>query len=430
MEESFRQGMMWAQAHILNQQVALQFGLLIAAGIVAWLLGRKAKEAFDQLRQTLPDSMMFHQIIQAFTKVLFPLMLVLFSGIGSAIFQRFGLSIYLLQSAITLSLAWIAIRFLTSFITRHLLAKWLALTLWGIAALHILGILQPTIAFLDSLAFKLGDARISLLILIKGLVAFALFLWAAVVLAGFVDRRIRDLPDLTPSLQVLLSKMIRILLIALAIVVGLNTIGIDLTAFAVFGGAVGVGLGFGLQKVVSNFVSGIILLMDRSIKPGDVIVVDDTYGWVNKLSTRHVSIITRDGKEHLVPNEFLITEKVENWSYSNRNVRLKIPFGIAYTSDVHKAIALSKEVAEKNSRVLQTPKPNCLIKGFGDSSVDLELRVWITDPNNGVSNITSDIYLAIWDSFHENGIEFPFPQRDIHVKTLPEAWETQAKVKK
>jgi small-conductance mechanosensitive channel len=252
---------------------------------------------------------------------------------------------------------------------------------------------------------------------VKGLLAFAAVLWVANVLARLSETQIQRVDQLTPSLRVLISKVLRVMFIVFAIVIGLNTVGIDLTSLAVFSGAVGVGLGFGLQKVVSNFISGIILLLDRSIKPGDVIAIEDTYGWVNKLSARHVSVITRDGKEHLIPNELLITERVENWSYSDRNIRLKIPVGISYDADPREALALMKEAAAECPRILKKPEPRALMIGFGDSSVDLELRCWISDPNNGVANIKSDVLLLIWDKLHEHGIEIPFPQRDVHIKS-------------
>ena len=206
-------------------------------------------------------------------------------------------------------------------------------------------------------------------------------------------------------------------MITLAVVVSLASVGVDLTAFAVFTGALGVGIGFGLQKVVANLISGILLLVDRSIKPGDVIAVEQTYGWVNFMGARYVSVITRDGTEHLIPNETLITNHVENWSYSDDLLRLRIPIGVSYKSDLRKAMALIIEAAASVERVLDQPAPVCLVTGFGDSSVDLEARLWIKDPRNGVSNVKSEILLQVWDRFQSEGIEIPFPQRDLHLKT-------------
>ena len=190
--------------------------------------------------------------------------------------------------------------------------------------------------------------------------------------------------------------------------------GIDLTALAVFGGALGVGLGFGLQKVVSNFISGVILLMDRSIKPGDVIQIQDTYGSINKLAARYTSVITRDGTEYLIPNEDMITQPVINWSHTNRVVRRRIPLSVSYKTDLDEAIAIMNSAAADNERVLEEPAPRTLLKGFGENGVDLELRMWINDPEEGVSNIGSQVMMEIWNRFHAAGVEFPFPQRVVH----------------
>ena len=235
------------------------------------------------------------------------------------------------------------------------------------------------------------------------------------------------MPGVTPAAGVLFGKLIRVLLFTIAIVVGLNSVGIDLTAFAVFSGAIGLGIGFGLQKVFSNLISGVILIMDRSVKPGDVIAIGDTYGWINSLSARYVSLITRDGTEHLITNEEMISQRVENWSFSNRLVRLRIGFGISYRSDLRKAMELAIEAAGEPDRILEDPKPVCHLLGFGDSSVNLELRVWIRDPQNGLTNVKSQVLLGIWDRFQEHGVEFPFPQHDLHLKSaVPLKLETAA----
>ena len=219
----------------------------------------------------------------------------------------------------------------------------------------------------------------------------------------------------------LIEKIAGVVIIVAAFFVGIDMLGIDLTAFAVFSGALGLAIGFGLQKTVGNLIAGIILLMDRSIKPGDVIVVGDSFGWVNKIGVRAVSVITREGKEHLIPNENLMTQEVENWSYSSRAVRVKIEIGVAYDTDLRLAQRLMIEAAKESKRVLEEPAPVCWITGFGDSSVDHEVRFWITDPEGGVGNIKGGVFLSIWDKFQEAGIEIPFPQRDVHVRDLPEA---------
>jgi small-conductance mechanosensitive channel len=221
------------------------------------------------------------------------------------------------------------------------------------------------------------------------------------------------------SQRALVQKLAGIGVVVVAVLLEIDLLGIDLTALTVFSGAAGLAIGFGLQKTFGNLIAGLILLMDRSIKPGDVIVVGDTFGSVGKIGVRAVSVVTRDGKEHLIPNEQLMTEAVENWSYSDRNVRIHIPVGIAYGCDLAKAQQLMVEAASGAARVLDTPKPSVWLKDFGDSSVDHDILVWIADPELGVGNVRSDILNRLWRLFEDNDIELPFPQRDIHVRSMP-----------
>ena len=225
---------------------------------------------------------------------------------------------------------------------------------------------------------------------------------------------------LTPAAQILLYRLGSIFLFSACVVIVLHYLGIDLTVFALFSGALGLGLGFGLQKIFANLVSGFILLADKSIKPGDVIQLGDKYGWINFLGSRYVSVVTRDGTEHLIPNENLITGEVINWSYSQNLVRLKVPVGVAYGSDLEKARELMLAAAADTLRVLKDPKPACLLTGFGDNAVNLELRVWINDPQNGIASVKSDLFWGIWQRFQDHGIEMPYPQRDVHLKSIPE----------
>ena len=256
-----------------------------------------------------------------------------------------------------------------------------------------------------------------MLTVVKGVMALGILLWVTMSISNVLERRISRADSLTPSVQVLVAKLTKIVLITLAFLIAINSLGIDLTALTVFGGALGVGIGFGLQKIISNLMSGLTLLMDRSIKPNDVIAVGGTYGWIVSLGARYTAVRTRDGVEHLIPNEELIAQRVENWSHSDTAVRLKIPVGISYKSDVRLAMRLCVEAAGGSDRVLVTPEPHCLLRGFGDSSVDLEIRIWIEDPQEGRSNVISQVLLGVWDRFHEHGIEIPFPQRDLHLKS-------------
>jgi small-conductance mechanosensitive channel len=310
----------------------------------------------------------------------------------------------------------VVIRVTASLVRDPVWSRFVALVAWSIAALNILNLLRPTMRLLDGIALTMGGLRISALTVVQAMLALAVLLWLATLASRLFERRITTLPNLTPSLQVLFTKIFKIVLVVIAILAALRTVGIDVTAFAVFTGAVGLGIGFGLQKAVSNFISGIAILLDKSVKPGDVISVGDTFGWVQSLGARYVSVLTRDGKEYLIPNEDLITQQVINWSYSTNQVRLHVPLAISYLSDPHKAIALCIEAAHQTRRVLENPAPVCLLKGFADSAIDLELRFWINDPKYGVSNVRSDVLLRVWDKFRTEGIEIPFPQRDLHLK--------------
>jgi len=321
----------------------------------------------------------------------------------------------LLEIVAWLIAAWIAIRLVTQIVTQPMWSTFITWVVWSIAALAILNLLDPVMAIMDSAGINVGNIRISLLTVAKSTLALAVLISLAVYLTGILDARITSSKALSPSLQVLFSKSLKIVLIGLAILVSLQSVGIDLTALAVFGGAIGLGVGFGLQKVVSNLISGVILLVDKSIKPGDVIAVAGTYGWVTALGGRYVSVVTRDGVEHLIPNELLISERVENWTHSDNQTRLKIDIGVHYRSNVHEVIALCIEAAKSVPRVLDQPEPKCLLIEFGDSSVNFQLRIWIADAQNGVQNVKSAVLLAVWDKFHEHGIEIPYPQRDVHL---------------
>ena len=314
--------------------------------------------------------------------------------------------------------AWIMIELASTLVTNPSVARTISITAWSVAALNIFGLLDATMTLLDSWSLSIGEVRLSPLSVIKITLSLWFALWFANALSSLLERRLEQSKETTASTRVLVTKLTRISLVLLAILIALSSVGIDLTALAIFSGALGVGLGFGLQKIFSNLVSGVILLMDKSIKPGDVISLGTTFGWINYLGLRYASVITRDGIEHLIPNEELITQRVENWSYSDRLVRLKAPIGISYDADVRLAIKLCVEAALEAPRIQKTPEPKAQLMGFGDNSVNLELRVWIDDPEAGRANILSEVLLIVWDKFHEHGISIPYPQRDLHIKTV------------
>jgi len=363
------------------------------------------------------QAMTIGRFLGALHQVLAFAVAVVLLGFAMVLFQRFEASRQILNMAVSLLSAWVLIRLVTSVLRDPGWRRYIAMLAWTLAALHILDLLQSFLELLDSLAITLGGVRISILLIIKAVIFLTILLRLSLGASSLLEKRIKTMEGLTPSIQVLLSKALKITLLAAAVIVTLSSLGINLSAFAFFGGAIGVGVGFGLQKVVSNLVSGIILLLDRSIKPGDVIEIGSTYGRIESLGARYVSVATRDNTEYLIPNEDLITTQVVNWSFSDKLVRLKVVVGVSYDSNIHQVMRLMVAAAVGIPRVLADPKPVCQLKNFGDSSIDMELRLWISDPENGVSNVSSDVRIAIWDAFKANGIEIPFPQCDLHIKS-------------
>jgi len=299
-------------------------------------------------------------------------------------------------------------------------SAWLLAAFLFVAILaDAVGGLAPITSQLDRLAFSIGRRRLSLLAVVQLTIAVVAIYSVVRIAMRVSGHLIRRAGNLDPTQQLLAQKLAAIAIIALAFFVGIDLTGIDLTALAVFSGAFGLAIGFGLQKTIGNLIAGIILLMDRSIKPGDVISVGETFGSVSKIGVRAVSIVTREGKEYLIPNEILMTEEVVNWSYSTRDVRISISVGIAYDCDVKLAQRLMVEAAKASPRVLDSPKPVVWMTGFGDSSIDHEIRVWIRDPEAGLGNVRSDILNRVWELFKANRVQVPFPQRDIRVKEWP-----------
>ena len=407
----------WATANLLSTDNLVQLGVILATFVAARLISPR----LEALLEKRPDVRWYARFGVPVALALKPVArpLVWLAALWFAVFAAKGAvwPHHLMEGAVSLLTAWAVIRLASGLIRNSFWARVVAVTAWSLAALNLMGLLDPVMLTLDRMAINLGEFRISVLGIVKAALLSALFLYLAAIASRIAKTRIAASENLTPSMRVLFGKFAQVSLYALAIILALESVGIDLTAFAVFGGAVGLGIGFGLQKVVSNLMSGVILLMDRSVKPGDVIAIGDTFGWINTLGARYVSVITRDGTEHLIPNEELISQRVENWSFSNSMIRQKVPIGIDYGADVHKARELAVEAADGVERVLKDPKAVCHLIEFGDNSVILELRFWINDPQNGVANVRSAVQLKIWDLYHEHGVVFPFPQRDLHLRS-------------
>jgi small-conductance mechanosensitive channel len=403
------------ETSLFNWHALVELAIIFAVAVAALQIGKRVS---PRLRSLIGGSSFPRWVVRTLEHqipLIAALSALIMLWVAAAALTAAGTTSDLLYLATSLLVAWVVIRFVGAFIGSAVVSALFSTIVWVIAALAILGWLQPVMHALDAAAIRAGSLRISVLMLLTGAALFVVLLWAANLLSKLLESQLAHVEGITPAAQVLVGKILRIALITIAVLVALTSVGIDFTALAVFSGAVGVGIGFGLQKVVSNLISGIILLLDRSIKPGDVIEVGDAYGWIRKLGARYAAVVTRDGKEYLIPNEDLITQQVVNWSYSDRNVRMHIPIGVSYHADVRLAMKLIEEAALACPRVLRLPAPVSRMVGFGDSSVDLELRFWVDDPEQGTVNVRSDVLLEVWDRFHENGIEIPFPQRDIHI---------------
>ncbi len=397
----------------------IQIAIIIGCIIVAYLLRRWVSPKLVEWMRTLEGWPKWRlRTLLVLNRRLQLLFFVLLSWTSVGIMSQvrvFPSWRNLLVLAATIATALFLVSMATRLVRHAFLRR---IVTWGLfiyVTLYYLGMIESFSAFLDGVAIKFGDFRLSALAIVKALVVTGILFTVARLIATSTTARIRDNENISPSMRVLAVKMLQILLYGSAFFIGLKAVGFDLTGLAVLSGAIGVGLGFGLQKVVSNLVSGVILLLDKSIKPGDVISLGDTFGWINTLTSRYVSVVTRDGREYLIPNEDLITGQVVNWSHSNEFVRLDIYFGTAYEDDPHQVRKLAVEAATSVNRVLKTRPAVCHIVGFGDSSVDYILRFWIRDPTEGLTNIRGNVYLALWDAFQENGISIPFPQREVRM---------------
>ena len=402
-----------------------EVGVLLLAAAGAGLVHRALGKGLAARTAQSAEYAVRHLALKTLQRILFPISMLLGVLAGRALLQHQGMATDLLDLAVPLLLALASIRIIVYFLRKTFrpgpaVKAWenlIATSIWVVFALHLLGWLPAVLEGLDDVAMQVGEKRISLLATGKLVLAVAVLWMLAMWLARLIENRISQAVYVNASMQVALVKLSKFLLLVLAFLLALDAVGIDLTALAVFGGALGVGLGFGLQRIASNFISGFIVLFDRSIRPGDVITIGDKFGWVQELRARYVVVKDRDGVERLIPNETLITNEVINWSYSDRNVRLKIPVSISYDSDPERALALLREAAMANERVLAEPEPATRLMAFGDSGIELELRVWIQDPEAGLANVRSDINLAIWRKFRGAGIVIPYPQRDLHIRS-------------
>jgi small-conductance mechanosensitive channel len=411
-----------AIGYMSHPALLFQLGLIVLLFVPAWFLSNRVEPLLEKQARKIKGMPGTLRIIVAFLRRMEWLFFVGFLGIAYILTSalQWPENNHLIYSAMLLAAAWLSISVVSHAIRKQLIRRTFALIVWVLVAASVLGITDDVAATLNSisLGFRMGDQPFTVLSLLKAVIFIGVLLWLALTAGNFLDKRIQQIDELTPSLRVLLGKILRIALVVFAVMIAMQSLSLDLTALTVLSGAVGVGIGFGLQKVVSNFISGMIILLDQSIKPGDTITVGETFGWIRELRARFVSVVTRDGREYLIPNEDFITTQVINWSFSDRYVRLDVPFGVAYDSDPHEVVDIAIAAAASVDRVVATYRPPvCWMTEFGDSSINFLLRFWIEDPQQGLTNIRGKVMMALWDAFKENGISIPFPHREVIMKT-------------
>jgi small-conductance mechanosensitive channel len=397
---------------------------VLAAGLgLAWLLQWWFERRFPSERKSRRLNIGMHSM----SRLLFPLLALAF-----VIPARWLLShwhpTHLLNILVPLLFALALIR-ITVYALRRVFSsqKWLhpwelfiGWTVWIGLALYITGLLPEILALLDSIGFQIGNQRVSVLLIAQSILAFTASILAALWMASAFETRIMDARAMDINQRVILSKISRTILIVLGVLIALPMVGVDLTVLSVFGGALGVGLGLGLQKIASNYISGFIILLDRSLHIGDIVTVDNRKGEVTSLTTRYVVLKSDDGTEALIPNDTFITSAVISQTYSNRRLRLIVPLQISYSSPVDTAMSIMFNTAKKFQQVLSEPEPAVILKEFADSGIHLELIIWVEDPEGGVLRLRSDINREIWSEFQKNGIDIPFPQREVRLLGTPE----------
>jgi small-conductance mechanosensitive channel len=405
-------------AEVSSPWFYLQFGLILAGAGIAFGTNAAIRTRFDTRtlakRWQLPVMRHFMGVLveSAATAVFAILMIV---GRVTMWHLTWPSRSYLLMVCAKLALAWIAIRLVTSVIQNAFIVRLVSLAAWLVAALSIVRELDWAAETLDSVAIEIGGLRLSPLLVIKAGALLLLALWVTNIASNFAESRINRASDLTPSVQVLLIKIIRISLMAVAIVIALGTVGINLSALAVFSGAVGVGIGIGLQKIVANFISGIILLADKSVKPGDLVTIGDNSGRISAMKTRYISVAAGDGREFLIPNEDLVTQRVTNWTYTDKNTLVKIAFSTNYDADPKLVCKLAADTAAAHPRATKGKPPNCILTEFAEAGMKFSLTFWIAEPD-GMDNVKSDVMLALWEAFKRDGIRVPYPVREIRVR--------------
>jgi small-conductance mechanosensitive channel len=404
-------------AEVTSPWFYLQLGLILAGAGIAYGAGAAIRSRIDMTSLAMgwpaPLRLFMRVLVSSASTAVFAVEMTLARTV--MLTSTWPSRSYLLAVAANLAFAWLIIRLVTSVIRNPFIVRLVSLSAWLVAALSILGQLEPTVEALDSVSIVLGGLRLTPLLLIKLAVLLAVALWLTNIASNFAESRITRSSDLTPSIQVLLVKMIRLALMVFAVAVVMSAVGINLSALAIFSGAAGVGIGFGLQKIVANFISGIILLADKSVKPGDLVTIGDSTGRISAMKTRYISVAAGDGREFLIPNEDLVTQKVVNWTYTDKNTLVKVNFGTNYDADPRLVCKLAADVAAATPRAIKGKPPNCILVEFTEAGMKFSLTFWIADPD-GMDNVKSEAMLSLWDVFKREGIRVPYPVREIRIR--------------
>lgn len=420
---------------LASRSVWIEIAAVALCVLAGWLAGATLRERQRRRGARCETALTLEHLGSQGTIVIAPLLVTLILAITARSAAHAVLvDTAVLDGALRMIGAYAAVRiavflFAASLGNKSWMQHWegrVTLIIWFAIAAKYLGWLDPIVEGLDTLGVTAGKARITVWSVLKLLFTLTLFVLVAAWLSRWFERSLNRLSTLAPSTRIGIAKFVNAFLIGLSVLMGLNAAGVDLTALTVLTGAIGLGLGFGLQSIAANFVSGFVLLMDRSIKPGDVISFSgqsgtstENFGWVHELRGRYVVLRDRDGVETLVPNQQLISNPVVNWSYTDPRIRLKLPIRISYADDPELALGVLLEACVGQMRVLNEPPPVSRLMHFGESGIEMELRFWISDPQAGVNNVRSEVNRAIWRLFKQHGITMPVAQREILVRNAP-----------
>lgn len=405
----------WADLH--TETVLWQLVILAGSLLCAWVINRL------WIRQIMKDAPATWKLgIGGIKRLMLPLTALALTAAGRLVlnhWQHTGI----LKLASTLLAAMAAIR-LAAYILHYIFAPsgWVRATenlivsaIWSMVALHLTGLLPELVDFLDGAGFSIGHRQVSVLLILQALVTAAATLVVVLWIGRLLENKVMSAERIDLNLRVVLTKLLRILLIIVGVLAALSAVGFDITLLSVFGGALGVGLGFGLQKIASNYLSGFIILLDHSLHMGDMLTVDGHYGVVHQLRGRYLVLRKLDGTEVVIPNDTLITSTVINHSFSDRNARVLMPLQVSYDSPLEEAMQIVRDAAICHPRVLRTPEPNVVVQGLGENGIDLQLSLWVDDPEEGFSSLKSALYLKILEEFRVNGIAIPYPQREVRM---------------